>query len=324
MRNVTRGFLALSVLLWLMAAPSGTAAPQQGQLSPNDGTVDSGVPCGQEPDDADQVAAVRALADEQCDCDSATNHGKYVNCVAKVAEEAVAEGELREECQDTVVSCAAQSTCGVEGAVTCCRTDATGNTTCSIKRTAAACKAPSGGSAFVGSTPSCCDACGAPGSTTTTTTTPAATTTTGAATTTTTGGATTTTTTPAQTQCCVQSSATGAFDTCMLLTPAECSAQGGQDAGPGSCSPNPCPPGATTTTAPVETTTTTAPVETTTTTAPAETTTTTAPVETTTTTAPAETTTTEAVTTTTELPTTTTTAPGSPSGAFLDRPEALR
>ncbi len=132
MRNVTRGFLALSVLLWLMAAPSGTAAPQQGQLSPNDGTVDSGVPCGQEPDDADQVAAVRALADEQCDCDSATNHGKYVNCVAKVAEEAVAEGELREECQDTVVSCAAQSTCGFEGAVACCRTDATGNTTCSI------------------------------------------------------------------------------------------------------------------------------------------------------------------------------------------------
>ena len=323
MRNVTRGFLALSVLLWLMAAPSGTAAPHQGQLSPNDGTVDSGEPCGQEPDDADQVAAVRALADEQCDCDSATNHGKYVNCVAMVAEEAVAEGELREECQDTVVSCAAQSTCGFEGAVACCRTDATGNTTCSIKRTAAACKAPSGGSAFVGSTPSCCDACGAPGSTTTTTTTPAATTTTGAATTTTTGGA-TTTTTPAQTQCCVQSSATGAFDTCMLLTPAECSAQGGQDAGPGSCSPNPCPPGATTTTAPVETTTTTAPVETTTTTAPAETTTTTAPVETTTTTAPAETTTTEAVTTTTELPTTTTTAPGSPSGAFLDRPEALR
>ncbi len=283
MRNVTRGFLALSVLLWLMAAPSGTAAPQQGQLSPNDGTVDSGEPCGQEPDDADQVAAVRALADEQCDCDSATNHGKYVNCVAMVAEEAVAEGELREECQDTVVSCAEQSTSGFEGAVACCRTDATGNTTCSIKRTAAACKAPSGGSAFVGSTPSCCDACGAPGSTTTTTATFPPTTTR--------PGATTTTTTPGQTQCCVQSSAGGAFDTCTLLTPAQCSAQGGQDVGPGSCSPKPCPPGV-----PIPTTTT----------------------------APAETTTTEAVTTTTELPTTTTTAPGSPSGAFLDRPEALR
>ena len=283
MRNVTRGFLALSVLLWLMAAPSGTAAPQQGQLSPNDGTVDSGEPCGQEPDDADQVAAVRALADEQCDCDGATNHGKYVNCVAMVAEEAVAEGELREECQDTVVSCAAQSTCGLPGFVTCCRTNRHGETTCSIKSDAADCEAPRRGTAFVGSTSSCCDACGAPGSTTTTTATFPPTTTR--------PGATTTTTTPGQTQCCVQSSAGGAFDTCTLLTPAQCSAQGGQDVGPGSCSPKPCPPGV-----PIPTTTT----------------------------APAETTTTEAVTTTTELPTTTTTAPGSPSGAFLDRPEALR
>src|SRR5438128_641849 len=83
----------------------------------------------------------------------------------------------------------------------------------------------------------------APTSTTTTTTTPTATTTT----TTTPTATTTTTTTPTQTQCCVQSSAGGAFDTCMLLTPAQCSAQGGQDAGPGSCSPNPCPPGGATT-----------------------------------------------------------------------------
>src|SRR5206468_6861385 len=101
--------------------------------------------------------------------DSATNHGKYLHCVAKVAGEAVAEGELREECEDTVVSCASQSTCGIPGAVTCCRTDATGNTTCSIKRSAGACKPPRGGTAFVGSAPSCCDACGAAGSTTTTT-----------------------------------------------------------------------------------------------------------------------------------------------------------
>ena len=167
MRNAI-AFLALSVLLWLIAAPPGTAAPHEGHLSSNDGTVDSGAPCGEEPDDADQVAAVRALADEECDCDSATNHGKYVNCVAKVAAEAVAEGELREECEDGVLYCASQSTCGLSGAVTCCRTDASDNTTCSIKRSAAACKPPSGGSAFVGSAPSCCDACGAPGSTTTT------------------------------------------------------------------------------------------------------------------------------------------------------------
>src|SRR5213596_203801 len=194
MRNAIRAFLALSALFGLMAAPPGTAAPHKGHLSFNDGTLDAGEPCGQEPDDADQVAAVRAMADEECDCDSATNHGKYLHCVAKVADEAVAEGELREECEDAVVSCASQSTCGIPAAVTCCRTDAAGNTTCSIKRSAGACKPPRGGTAFVGSVPSCCDACGAAGSTTTTPATIGSTTTTApGATTTTSPGATTTT-----------------------------------------------------------------------------------------------------------------------------------
>src|SRR5438045_7913264 len=49
---------------------------------------------------------------------------------------------------------------------------------------------------------------------TTTTTTPAATTTTAPSATTTTTPTATTTTAPTQTQCCVQSSAGGAFDTC--------------------------------------------------------------------------------------------------------------
>ena len=298
MRMAIREFLALSVLFWLMAALPGPAVPDEG-VDDDDG--EEAESCGQQPDDAAQVAAVRAMADEQCDCSTATSHDDYVDCVDEVADAAVEEGSLRPECEEAVVTCAAQSTCGLPGFVTCCRTNRHGETTCSIKSDAADCEAPRRGTAFVGSTSSCCDACGAPGSTTTTTATFPPTTTR--------PGATTTTTTPGQTQCCVQSSAGGAFDTCTLLTPAQCSAQGGQDVGPGSCSPKPCPPGV-----PIPTTTT----------APAETTTTTAPVETTTTTAPAETTTTEAVTTTTELPTTTTTAPGSPSGAFLDRPEALR
>src|SRR5919197_6382833 len=188
MRNTIRGFLALSVLLWLMAALPRTAVP--------DGTVDGGPPCGQEPDDAAQVALVRAMVDAECDCAGATNHGKYVRCASQVAEQAVAAGELRPECEEAVVSCASQSTCGVSNAVTCCRTDATGNTTCSIKKTAAACKPPRGGSAFIGSTPSCCDACGVPASTTTTTA-PVVTTTTAPNTTTTTS--TTTSTTPSTT-----------------------------------------------------------------------------------------------------------------------------
>ncbi len=280
MRMAIREFLALSVLFWLMAALPGPAVPDEG-VDDDDG--EEAESCGQQPDDAAQVAAVRAMADEQCDCSTATSHDDYVDCVDEVADAAVEEGSLRPECEEAVVTCAAQSTCGLPGFVTCCRTNRHGETTCSIKSDAADCEAPRRGTAFVGSTSSCCDACGAPGSTTTTTATFPPTTTR--------PGATTTTTTPGQTQCCVQSSAGGAFDTCTLLTPAQCSAQGGQDVGPGSCSPKPCPPGV-----PIPTTTT----------------------------APAETTTTEAVTTTTELPTTTTTAPGSPSGAFLDRPEALR
>ena len=280
MRMAIREFLALSVLFWLMAALPGPAVPDEG-VEDDDG--EEAESCGQQPDDAAQVAAVRAMADEQCDCSTATSHDDYVDCVDEVADAAVEEGSLRPECEEAVVTCAAQSTCGLPGFVTCCRTNRHGETTCSIKSDAADCEAPRRGTAFVGSTSSCCDACGAPGSTTTTTATFPPTTTR--------PGATTTTTTPGQTQCCVQSSAGGAFDTCTLLTPAQCSAQGGQDVGPGSCSPKPCPPGV-----PIPTTTT----------------------------APAETTTTEAVTTTTELPTTTTTAPGSPSGAFLDRPEALR
>ena len=285
MRYAIRGIFLLSVLLWCIAALPGTSVPGAGGPTPalaKDHEDDHG-PCGRQSDDANQVAAVRAMADEQCDCSTATSHDDYVDCVDEVADAAVEEGSLRPECEEAVVTCAAQSTCGLPGFVTCCRTNRHGETTCSIKSDAADCEAPRRGTAFVGSTPSCCDACGAPGSTTTTTATFPPTTTR--------PGATTTTTTPGQTQCCVQSSAGGAFDTCTLLTPAQCSAQGGQDVGPGSCSPKPCPPGV-----PIPTTTT----------------------------APAETTTTEAVTTTTELPTTTTTAPGSPSGAFLDRPEALR
>ena len=240
MRNMLRGFVALSVLVWLMAALPGTAAARKHKGSHHAtvaaNEVADGV-CGEQPDDADQVAAVRAMAAEECDCEDATNHGKYVNCVAGVADDAVEEGELRAECRDGVVSCAAQSTCGIKNAVTCCRTDADGNTTCSIKNSDKQCKPPRGGSSCVGQVPSCCDACGPggtcppPGGTTTTTAPPG----------------TTTTTSPAGT------TTTSPVETTSTTLPAE----------------------TTTTTAPAETTTTTEAV--TTTTAPTETTTTTLP-----------------------------------------------
>jgi hypothetical protein len=55
--------------------------------------------------------------------------------------------------------CAARSTCGKPGFVTCCRTTAKGVTKCSIKHGAAKCTAPKHGGATVGTHASCCDAC---------------------------------------------------------------------------------------------------------------------------------------------------------------------
>src|SRR6266516_2603573 len=208
--HVARGLLIVAVLFWLFASPpptgvvgaEGGTADQPDDNGPGADAGDNGEgPCGRQPGDADQVAAVRALADENCDCDSATNHGKYVGCVARVAQAAVKDGSLREECKDDVVHCADQSTCGRPRALTCCRTDAHGHTKCCIKPRDAACRAPKGGSACIGTAASCCDACSsgtcAPPETTTTTLAqpPTATTTTTAQPTT----STTTTSVPATT-----------------------------------------------------------------------------------------------------------------------------
>ena len=127
---VWRRFLGITSLLTLLLLFS---VPLVG-ISADDTDEGGGPPCGTVPGDEEAVAATRASADEACDCSSATNHGDYVSCVAAVTDQAVTDGSLREECAGFVVGCAAQSTCGKAGAVTCCRTYAAGNTTCSIKR----------------------------------------------------------------------------------------------------------------------------------------------------------------------------------------------
>src|SRR5205809_8101326 len=153
--------------------------------------------CGDNPGDAQAVAATRAQIAQQCPCSSFNSHGAYQRCAANVTNQAVQAGTLSKQCADVVMSCAGNSTCGRAGAVTCCQTDATGVTTCRVVSRASACKAPAGGSACVGTQSSCCDACvsgGCAGGGTTTTTTTLATTTTTVATTTTTTVTTTTTT----------------------------------------------------------------------------------------------------------------------------------
>src|SRR5262245_26345990 len=125
--------------------------------------------------DPGAVTSVRATADQQCPCESASGHKAYVRCVAGVAKTAAKSGALPKQCRAQVVRCAKQSTCGRPGFVTCCRTAATGSTKCLLKPNEAKCTAPKGGSACAGAVPSCCDSCSA-GSCTgaTTTTTPVA------------------------------------------------------------------------------------------------------------------------------------------------------
>jgi len=126
------------------------------------GAAEMPLACGGNPGDACAVATARADADAQCDCTRASTHHAYVTCVAHVADDEVAGGQLPVACRANVERCASRSTCGRAGHVTCCRTSATGSTTCAIKRSAS-CRAPRGGRACVGTEASCCDACGASG-----------------------------------------------------------------------------------------------------------------------------------------------------------------
>ena len=99
------------------------------------------------------VCATRDKAEIQCPCAAATNHGQYVRCVAGVAKGEVDALRLPRPCKSSVVRCAARSTCGKPGFVTCCRTDSVGKIHCSIRRDATRCKPP----ATIGAKPSCCD-----------------------------------------------------------------------------------------------------------------------------------------------------------------------
>src|SRR5207249_10317518 len=77
--------------------------------------------------DTAAVAATRAEGDMQCPCATAANHGQYVHCVAGVTKAAVASGSLPEDCRSAVVRCAANSTWGKPGFVTCCVTTNSGS-----------------------------------------------------------------------------------------------------------------------------------------------------------------------------------------------------
>jgi hypothetical protein len=79
------------------------------------------------------VIAARATADATCTamgegCSNASNHGAYVSCVAGVANQ-LSSGTtptLPKNCKGAVKKCAAHSTCGKPGFVTCCFQSAKG------------------------------------------------------------------------------------------------------------------------------------------------------------------------------------------------------
>jgi hypothetical protein len=118
-----------------------------------------------EPDQSD-VASARAAVAANCDCAGAASHGVYLRCAAQQANATL----VNKSCAGAVKKCAAKSTCGRPGAVTCCVTK-TGRTKCRIRRDAAHCTASNGSTACVGTNTSCCDACTSSCATTTGSTT---------------------------------------------------------------------------------------------------------------------------------------------------------
>jgi hypothetical protein len=127
-------------------------------------TFDAQARCGDAPGDAAALAAARAAVQTSCGCPTtAGSRAGFLSCARGVAANRVAAGLLPGSCRASVMKCANKSTCGKPGALSCCRTNRFGQTSCSIVGNAARCKAPVGGSACVGQFSSCCDACTATG-----------------------------------------------------------------------------------------------------------------------------------------------------------------
>jgi hypothetical protein len=126
--------------------------------------------------------AVQAAIAAECPCEAAINHGQYVSCVAHIVRRFASDGTIPITCKGKVTRCAAKSTCGKAGFVTCqvptdtctiatgavtgtcaddptivCATDLDCGATCKIKSSADRCAGLGGA---VGTANTCCAACG--------------------------------------------------------------------------------------------------------------------------------------------------------------------
>jgi hypothetical protein len=119
--------------------------------------------------------AVQQAIGDACSCDSSTNHGQYVSCVAHEVKRLERAGQIPTNCKGKVKRCAARSTCGKPGFVTCqipidtcvagvcandasltCTVDADCGTKCKTKSSAQRCTDKGG---TVGPSGSCCSSC---------------------------------------------------------------------------------------------------------------------------------------------------------------------
>src|SRR2546422_95051 len=82
--------------------------------------------------DAADFTNARAAVAANCNCSPTSPHGVYVSCAADQAKATL----VNKNCVGAVTRCAARSTCGKPGFVTCCRTRSNGVTKCSLKRAA--------------------------------------------------------------------------------------------------------------------------------------------------------------------------------------------
>jgi hypothetical protein len=114
-RSLQRAILAASLLL--LVSGSARAAQPFAQASPADRAL---------------IAAARAAVESRCDCAAAGRHAAYMRCVVQAAKLQVVTERLSKKQLHEVMRCAARSTCGRAGAVTCCRTNRRGRTRCAV------------------------------------------------------------------------------------------------------------------------------------------------------------------------------------------------
>src|SRR5262249_31329942 len=113
--------------------------------------------------DAPAIAAARADVAAHCDCSGFTSHADYARCSAGIVVARIQQGQRSSLCRALVQKSATKSSCGIPAAVSCCTTTAAGRAKCRISKREDACEPPDGGTACVGSYPSCGDACDANG-----------------------------------------------------------------------------------------------------------------------------------------------------------------